>query len=67
MATKIVRNMTSQPMYLNLPGKRTLKIRARGIAQVEETDLNCPDLIFHRSRSHIAILDKSETSRALSE
>ena len=62
MATKIVRNVTSQPLYLNLLGKRTLKIPARDVAEVEEADLNCPDLLFHRSRSHIVIFDKVETS-----
>jgi hypothetical protein len=49
-------------MYLNLPGKRTLKIPAREVAEVEEADLNCPDLLFHRSRNHIVIFDKSEQS-----
>jgi hypothetical protein len=64
MATKLVRNMRPQPMYCNLLGGRTLKIRARGVAEVEEADLNCPDLLFHRSRGHIVIVDKPETSRA---
>ena len=62
MATKIVMNVTPQPLYVNLLDNRTLKIPARDVAEVEEGDLNCPDLLFHRSRSHIVILDKSEES-----
>jgi hypothetical protein len=66
MATKMVGNMTPQPMYFNFSGKRTLKIPARGIAEVDEADLDSPEMLFHRSRGHIVILDKPATPQASS-
>ena len=62
MPTKLAISLMRQPVYMNLSDKKTLKIPARGSAEVEEADLNCPDLLFHRSRGHIVILDKAEQS-----
>ena len=62
MPTKLAINLTRQPVYLNFSDKRTLKIPARDSAEVAEADLNCPDLLFHRSRGDIVILDKAEQS-----
>jgi hypothetical protein len=66
MAMKILGNMTPGPLYINLSGERTVKIPARGRAEVDEADLDSPELLFHRSRGHIVVLDKPETSQVSS-
>lgn len=55
--TTQVINVWNQPIYLNLPGGRSLKIGSRETAQVEESDLNSPAMIFHRSRGNILVLE----------
>ncbi|HEX8140089.1 MAG TPA: hypothetical protein VF544_21180 [Pyrinomonadaceae bacterium] len=55
--TTQVMNVWNQPIYLNLPGGRSLKIGSRETAQVEESDLNSPAMIFHRSRGNILVLE----------
>ena len=61
MAMKTVKNTSGQPIYVNLSRGRALKIRARGTAEVEETDLQCPEMSFHQRRGHLVVLEKPET------
>jgi outer membrane biosynthesis protein TonB len=56
--TTQVINVWNQPIYLNLPGGRSLKIGTRETAQIEESDLNSPAMIFHRSRGNILVLEQ---------
>jgi hypothetical protein len=58
MASVMVGNTTPGPLYLNLSNERTLKIPARGTAEVNEADLDSPELLFHRRQGHIVILGK---------
>jgi hypothetical protein len=58
MAKKIVINKSSGPISAQLTRHRTLKIRARGVAEVEEADLNCPALLFYQRRGYIVIADQ---------
>lgn len=57
MAKKIVKNSSNQPLYLNLPGGRSMKIPARCQAEVEEADLNSSEMAFHRSRGNITLVE----------
>ncbi len=61
MTKKMVKNTSSQPIYVNLPRGRSLKIRARETAEVEETELQCPEMSFHQRRGHLVVLEKPET------
>ena len=54
---KTVKNSSNQPLYINLPGGRSMKIPARGQAEVEEADLNCSEMAFHRSRGNITLVE----------
>jgi hypothetical protein len=54
--TTQVMNVWNQPIYLNLPGGRSLKIGTRETAEVEENDLNSPAMLFHRDRGNILVL-----------
>jgi hypothetical protein len=62
MAKKLVVNKTSGPISAQLTRHRTLKIRARGVAEVEEADLNCPALLYYQRRGSIAVVDRPEKS-----
>lgn len=57
MAKKIVKNPGSQPLYFNLAGGRSLKIPARGQAEVDEADLNSGELALHQSRGNIVLVE----------
>lgn len=59
MAQTIIRNLCRYPLYLNLPRGRGVKLRARGTAAVEDGDLQCPAIIFHRGRGNVVILEQS--------
>jgi hypothetical protein len=58
MAKKIVKNACNQPLYLNLARGRAVKIRARGTAEIEEADLQSPEMIVHRNRGNVVVLEK---------
>lgn len=64
MATVMVGNTTPGPLYLNLSNERTLKIPARGTAEVDEADLDAPEMLFHRGRGHIVIFGRPGASQA---
>lgn len=57
MAKKVVKNTCNRPIYLNLPGGRSQKIRARDTAEIDEADFNCHAITFHQSRGHLVVLD----------
>jgi hypothetical protein len=65
--TKEVMNVWNQPLYLNLPGGRSLKIGTRETAEVEENDLNSPAMLFHRSRGNILVLEAQTQPEAESD
>lgn len=52
MAKKIVQNSSNEPIYLNLPDGRSLKIPARGEAEVDEADVASNELALHLSRGN---------------
>ena len=58
MARVMVGNTTPGPLYINLSNERTLKIPARGAAEIDEADLDSPELLFHRRHGNIVILGK---------
>jgi hypothetical protein len=51
-------NVSNQPLYLNLPGARTLKVPARSTVQVEVPDLESPIVLFHVSRGNLVVVDR---------
>jgi hypothetical protein len=55
-----IKNTLNQPIYLNLPEGKSLKIRARQTADVTEADLNSPEMLFYRNRGSIVIVERSE-------
>ncbi len=63
MAKKIVKNASNLSLYLNLPEGRSLKIRARDAAEVDEADLQCAEMLFHLSRGNVVVLEKPEAPR----
>jgi hypothetical protein len=67
MATRKVRNTSNQPLYLNLPGGRSQKIPARSLVEVDEADLNCDELAFHRSRGNITVVEAAPAAEAKPE
>jgi hypothetical protein len=70
MAKKIVKNSSSQPLYFNLPGGRSLKIPARSQAEVDEADLNSDEMALHQSRGNITLMEtaaEGENSAAQDE
>jgi hypothetical protein len=50
MAKKVVKNSSNEPIYLNLPDGRSLKIPARGEVEVDEAEVASNDLALHMSR-----------------
>jgi hypothetical protein len=59
MATKIIRNTDNKPVYLHLPGGRTLKIPARGQAEVDEADAVSSEMALQQSRGNIILVEAS--------
>ena len=57
MGNRIAKNPGNQPLYLNLPGGRSLKIPARGQAEIEEEDLNSSEVALHQSRGNIILVE----------
>jgi hypothetical protein len=55
---KLVVSMCDKSLYVNLAHGRAVKIRARGTAEVEEADLQSPEIIFHKNRGNVVVLDK---------
>jgi len=43
---------------LNLARGRAVKVRARGTAEIEEADLQSPEIIGHRNRGNVVVLEK---------
>ena len=61
MAKKIVTNYSDQPIYLNLPGGRSLKIPARGEAEVDEADVASSEMAQHLSRGNAGLTEPEAT------
>jgi hypothetical protein len=57
MANQTVKNPNTQPLYVNLPGGRSLKIPARGQVEVEEEDLNSSEMALMKSRGNIILVE----------
>lgn len=53
-----VLNVSAQPLYLNLPGARTVKVPARGTVQLDVPDLESPAVVFHVSRGNLVVVDR---------
>ena len=51
-----IKNTSNRPIWLNLPRERSLKIRSRDMAEVEETDLQSPEFIYHKNAGNLVIL-----------
>ncbi len=49
-----VKNMSSQALYLNLLNGRSVKVPARGKAELDEDDLKSPAVLYHLSRGNLA-------------
>lgn len=60
MATKIVKNSSNQPLYVNLPGGRSLKIPARSQVEVEEEDINSSEMALQQSRGNIVLVEAAD-------
>lgn len=56
----VIRNLCRYPLYLNLPRGRGVKLRSRGTAEVEDADLQCQAISFHRSRGNVVVLQKPQ-------
>jgi hypothetical protein len=54
-----VRNTSNQPLYLNLPEGRAIKIRARDTADLSAEDLDSPALVYHISRGTLVVIQRS--------
>jgi hypothetical protein len=67
MAKRTVKNSSSQPLYLNLPGGRSLKIPARGNAEVEEADLSSSEMALHQSRGNIILVEATTAGEKATE
>jgi hypothetical protein len=59
---KLAKNVSLQSIYANVPSG-ALKIPAREVVEVEEEDLQSPDMIFHQSRGHIIVFDVPEVAQ----
>jgi len=57
--TIIARNPGKQPCYLNLPGGRSLKIPARGQAELGEEDLSSSEVALQLSRGNIVLAEEA--------
>ncbi len=55
-----VKNTTNQPLYLNLPRGKSLKIAARGSANVDQADMESPALTFHLSRGNVVVIEETQ-------
>jgi hypothetical protein len=59
-----VKSNSPQPLYLNLTGGKTMKIRARATAEVSEEDLHSLELSFHQSRGNVVVLEQPRAVQA---
>ena len=59
MATKVIKSSSNQPIYVNLPGSRSVKIPARQTVEVEEADLKSPEIMFYRNRGSVVVVEKA--------
>lgn len=57
MATKVIKSASNQPIYLNLPGGRSVKIPARQTVEIEEADLASPEMAFYRNRGSVVVVE----------
>ncbi|MBN1181694.1 MAG: hypothetical protein JXB49_05350 [Bacteroidales bacterium] len=63
MSKKTVKNTCNQPLYLNLLGDRSIKIKSRGKVEIEDEYLHSSEIDFHRTRGNIVILEERESTR----
>jgi len=57
MAKKVIKNTGNQPIYLNLPGGRSIKIPARSAVEVNESDYQSTEMAFHRNRGNVTEIE----------
>ncbi len=55
-----IKNVSNQPLYLNLPDSRTVKVPARATTDVQPTDLDSPTILFHLNHGTIIVVDREE-------
>ena len=55
-----VKNVSNQPLYLNLPGARSVKVPARSLAEIDESDLNSPAVSFHLGAGTMIVVEREE-------
>lgn len=53
-----IKNTSNQSICVNLSGGRGLKLRSGEIVQVNETDLQCPEMLFFQKEGSIVTLKK---------
>jgi len=56
-----VKNLSNQPLYLNLPDARTVKIPPRAATELPHSDLDCPVVLFHLSRGTLIVVRRDES------
>lgn len=57
----IVKNVRKEPFYINLSGGGTVKVPARGTAEISRTDLESPAVLFHLSRGNLVVVEREES------
>lgn len=67
MAIKIVKNVSNQPLYLNLFAGRSVKLRAKGTAEIDEGDLQSPEVQHHMARGHLVVIGERAPTPAATE
>jgi hypothetical protein len=67
MATKRVRSMSGQPVYVNLLGGRSVKLPARAIVEMDEKDLACPEMQFYLGRGSCIVMEEAKEAEAKEE
>ncbi len=53
---KIVKNVSNQPLYLNLFAGRSVKLRAKGTAEIDEGDFQSPEVQHHMACGHLVVI-----------
>ena len=64
MAKKLIKSVFDMPIYVNLPGGRSMKIPARTPepVEVEAADLECPEMQFYLKRRNIVEVQQRQSA-----
>jgi|GEM_PF-2611022 len=60
-----LKSNSPQPLYLNLTGGKTMKISARGTAEVDDEYLHCLEMTYHQSRGNLTVLEPLDAARGV--